>query len=29
LGGIPVFLFKIMRLFEVGTVDQKIKDLQN
>ena len=21
LGGIPVFLFKIMRLFEVGTVD--------
>lgn len=29
LGGIPVFLFKIMRLFEVGTVDHKIKDLQN
>ncbi|MGL2988527.1 DUF5995 family protein [Flavobacterium sp. RSSA_27] len=29
LGGIPVFLFKIMRLFEVGTVDQKIKDLKN
>ena len=29
LGGIPVFLFIIMRLFEVGTVDQKIKDLQN
>lgn len=29
LGGIPVFLFKIMRLFEVGTVDQKINDLQD